>query len=151
MAEVNGREFDFSDVTARIGGDSPTTFTLTAVSYKLNRSLGKLYANTPRKVRRTRGQIDPDGEFSVPLSDRDDFLAALAAASPTGAFLDATFDITVSYGTDDQPVINDTLEGCVLLDVDMSGEEGTDPLSVTLPMDIGDIVYNDLRPFNVAS
>lgn len=151
MGEVNGREYDFSDIEARIGGDSPQVFTLTAVAYKSNRTLGKLFANTPRKIRRTRGQIDPDGEVSIPLSDRDEFLAALAAASPTGAFGDAKFDITVSYGTDGQDAINDTLEDCMLLDVDMSGEEGTDPLGVTLPLDIGDVLYNTLRFFNVAS
>ena len=145
MAMNDTRTYDFSDVTARIG---QKTFTLLGIKYKLNRTMGKGRDNAPKKRYRTRGYIDPDGELTIYLHDRDDFLEFLESESPTGAFLDAEFDVTATYGTDNQPTLTDVLEGCQVMDIDLSAEPGEDPLEITIPVDIMDIVLSGRRGFN---
>jgi len=145
MATIDTRTYDFSDIRVRVG---QTTFKVLAVSYKFNRTLGKGRDNTPKKSYRTRGFIDPDGELRMYLHDRKDFLAALEAASSTGAYGDAEFEVTATYGTDGQPTVTDILTGCTLMDVDSGHEAGEDPLEVTYPMDVMDIELDGKRFFN---
>lgn len=145
MAVIDTRTYDFSDLRVRVG---QTTFKVLGVSYKLNRTIGKGRDNTPKKSYRTRGFMDPDGEIRMYLHDRDDFFNALVAASPTGAIGDAEFEVTATYGTDNQPTVTDILTGCTLMDVDSGHEAGEDPLEVTYPIDIMDIEFNGKRFFN---
>lgn len=145
MAVIDTRTYDFSDIRLRV---NQTSFKLLAVSYKSNREVGKGRDNAPKVVYRTRGFSDPDGEIRMYLHDRDDFLAALQDTSETGAFGDAVFEVTVTYGTDNQPTITDKLTGCILLDVDISNDAGSDALEVTFPIDIGDIEYGGRKFFN---
>lgn len=148
MTEVNGRTYDFSDVQLRVGGNAPLALEILAISYKSNREVGKMFANGPKKAYRTRGRIDPDGEMRIPLHQRTTLLAALAAASPTGAFGDATVEVTVVYGSDNQGTMTDTLTDVIVMDIDNAAEEGTDGLEVTIPIDIGDIDYDGYKFFN---
>lgn len=148
MTEINGRTYDHSDITVKFGGNAPVSLEVLAISYKYNRTVGKLFANTPKKIARTRGRQDPDGELRIPLHQRDVLLAAAAAVSPTGAFGDAEADITVTYGTDNQETITDVLEGVQILDVDGGSEEGEDPDEVTFPLDIMDLNLGGRYMFN---
>lgn len=148
MAKVNNRDYDFSDIQLRVEGKAPVAITIKAVAYKLNRTVGKLFANTPKKLKRTRGQLDPDGSIRIPRYQLDDLLDALAESSETGAYGDALFNVTVTYGTDNQETQTDVLEDCLLLDIDTSHESGVDGLELTLPLDILDISYNGKKMFN---
>jgi len=148
MAEISERTYDFTDIRARVG---TTNITILAISYKLNREIGKGRDNSPKKKYRTRGYIDPDGSIRIHLHDLDAFIDALKAVSPTGAPGDATFEVSATYGTDDQPTRTDTFERCILMDIDVSHEAGSDGLEATLPIDIGDIIYNGTRFFNDAA
>lgn len=147
MGEINGRTYDFSDIQLKVNGETVTNVEILGISYNLNRTVGKMRANGPKKRYRTRGYTDPAGEFRIPLHQRDALLDALVAASETGGFGDASVEITVTYGTDNQPVMTDTLEQCTILDISDEGEEGEDGLQVSIPIDIIDIDFNGKRCF----
>lgn len=61
-------------------------------------------------------------------------------------WMEEEFDITATYGNDDQALVTDELIGCTILGVENSSAEGADPNEVTLNLDIKAIKYNGKSP-----
>jgi len=57
-------------------------------------------------------------------------------------FMEVPFQITVSYSEANLPAVTDTLVGCRITKVEMSGSEGSDPLVFKLSLSIIDLLYN---------
>jgi hypothetical protein len=59
-----------------------------------------------------------------------------------GHYFGVEFDISCVIATPGNPVITDTLKGCIITSVDKSSSSGSDARMITLPLNVSDILYN---------
>ncbi len=137
---INGNFPDWSSITVYIRGKP--VFGVTEVTYKSTRDPGKVRGAGPRKLGRTRGEFDH--EASIKLL-REDAVALRQALGP--GYMEADFDITVTYQFKGGDLSTDKIFGCVITEDDTSNSSGTDALQISFPLDVMDITYNGLPPF----
>lgn len=138
---INGKVYDFSSIEAVAG---PQTFTnLQEVSYSDSLEPGILRGTSAKKKGRTRGEYDAEGTISIYKGDLATLLQTLSALG-LGGYMEAEFDINVTYSEGLDNVVTDTLIGCRITDIEDSHSQGSDALTVSLTLDVMEISRNGL-------
>jgi hypothetical protein len=128
---INGNAFSWGSLIARAGGERFFGFTkITGLGQTRERQYvwGMGPAQGPRG--RSRGKYTPKPvKIGGPVDSIESFLAGLGQLATDGAsYGDVRFDFVVQAVEPGMPVVNITLEDCVITDEDASFEEGPEGL-----------------------
>jgi hypothetical protein len=139
---INGFDFSWSSVEISIGGIKNVVQSK-SLKYKDNRTIGKIFGTSVRKIGRTRGQLDPNGSWEVYRAAWDQIMAYGLPGAGLIGFGEIPVDIHVSYAEPSMPsyITSDVLRGCLLLSPEGGGSEGTDGLTVPFELDIMQIEW----------
>lgn len=135
---INGLRFDFSSVTIRIG----TQLFNGVKSLKYSQTLepGIVRGNRSQVIGRTRGTLDSEGSIELYRSEFQDLITALIALPNAGAgalgYMEVPFDITAIYAEVGSTPITDVLVGCRIKKHELSGQEGSDAITVACDLHI---------------
>ena len=135
---INGLRFDFSSATIKVG----TQLFNGVKSLKYSQTLepGIVRSNRSQVIGRTRGILDSEGTIELYRAEFSDLITALASLPTSGAgalgYMEAAFDITVSYAELLATPVTDVLVGCRIKKHELSGQEGADALTVSCDLHI---------------
>jgi len=132
---INGVRADWGSVEITINDKIVTG--VKEISYTPTLEPGKGRGTSARLNFRTRGQQDFEASVTLFHLEGRELMAALG-----DGFMEVPFQITVSYSEANLPAVTDTLVGCRITKVEMSGSEGSDPLVFKLSLSIIDLLYN---------
>jgi hypothetical protein len=137
-----GFQHSFSSIEISIGGIKKVVATK-SLKYSDPLQMGKIYGTSPHKIGRTRGQSDPTGTWEVYRSAWDQLMADVLAIGGKLGFAEQSFPIFVSYGEPSNPLltVQDVRLGTRIHSPEGGGQEGTDPLTINLQLDIMRIVW----------
>lgn len=107
--KINGKSYDFSSIEITI--NKIPYQGVTEISYSDTLEPGILRGTSAFMRGRTRGMYEAEASFSIYKEDLEPIKTALASLG-LGGFMEAEFQITVSYREATSPLIVDTIEGC---------------------------------------
>lgn len=137
---VNGNRFSWVSIECSIDG---VTFTnLMEINYSTTIERADVYGTGPQKVGRTRGRANHEASLTFHKEAARNFQQQLGAG-----WADKTFNVTVNYADDGNEIVSDSLEGCKVGGFEDSHSDGTEALTVTVPLSVFDIKYNGLSAF----
>lgn len=138
---INGNVYDFSSVTATIGGIPFQG--ITEISYSESLEPGELRGTTALMRGRTRGNYKAECSFTVGKADFEVMKQQLQRLGP-GGYGEVAFLITVTYAeTYDPAVIVDMIEGCRIMKAENSHSSGNnDALVVKVDLSVFRIKSN---------
>lgn len=140
---INGRRYDFSTIQANFGAKSFTS--IQSVQYSDTLEPGIQRGQSSKKLGRTRGEYDATGSITILKEDLPELLALLAALGQ-GGYMEAVWDMTVTYSSglvDPKPVV-DALIGIRITEVGDDHSIGSDVLVNDLTLDIMELTRNGL-------
>lgn len=138
---VNGLEMSFCSMEIKLGGGLAISG-IKSINYDENHSFSKVWGNRPQKQGRTRGQIDPTGSMELLRRQWDALLEFLTVGGAVG-YAERSWPLTVSYaeiGAIDTKC--DELTQVRFFNAKAKGSEGTDALTVTVDLDIREIIWH---------
>lgn len=147
---INGNVFSFASIVAK--KDGATWHGFTSIAYGQKRERTKLWgmgkSAAPRG--RTAGKYTPDPVVvKAPKGTARAFKADLAQrASDQTSYGNVEFDLVVQFIDSGEQSITVKIGRCVIVGETSSHEEGTDPLSEELTLDVMSIVENGLTLFD---
>lgn len=143
---INGNMYDFSSlkVTTNVLGAPPLIERFTSLTYEHSMSVGKFRGRGSKVLGTTRGEYDASGSIVMYIEDWLQFQAGLTAQSAAGGggWMMTRFMINVAYAEVGSAIVNDVLRGCRITKTSKSLARGTDPIMVTLDLDIMEIIEN---------
>ncbi len=139
---INGNRFGWSSMELGVNGVDIEGFT--ALNYKSTQEVGQVRSKGHRPISRTKGQSSHTGSLTLLKTDAQRLYARLGNGFMTGK---RDFPIIVHYSesAEDEP-ITDELRNCRITDIEDNPQQGSEPLTVTLALDIGRIIYNGIDP-----
>lgn len=139
---INGNAFGWASISLGLDGNDFSDFT--AISYKASQAIGKVRGKGHRKKRRTKGESDSEGSFTLLKAEADLLIQALGPGFMTGK---RDFPITAQYSeTGESQIITDELHECRITDVENNPSQGSEPATVTFTIDIGWVTLNGVDP-----
>jgi hypothetical protein len=136
MAIINGRQYEFADLTLYLGGRDVSGFR--GIKYTSKQEKEVLYGKGNRGMSIQKGNISHEGEISVTQSELET-LKALGKGSVLGLNLNAV----VAYGNPAKGdvLITDKLTGIQFTEEAKEIKQGDKFMEVTLPFICLDIQY----------
>lgn len=107
--KINGKVYDYSSITLAILGIPYEG--ITEISYSDTLEPGILRGTSALMRGRTRGMYEAEASFTIAKDDFEKVKEALVALG-LGGFMEAEFQVTVTYREEGSPLITDTIEGC---------------------------------------
>lgn len=151
---INGNRYDFTsiEITFSVLG-VPKVVGIKEINYKETLEPGMVYGTSADPIGRTRGQYAAEGSFTIFRAEWSDLLEALGTqppplGAPLSGYLEAGFDMTVSYAEDGQPTIVDRLIGCRVKSVASSNTQSKDGLVLQVDLSVMKILQNLLSPLS---
>jgi hypothetical protein len=141
---INGLRYDFSSVEITAGARLFNG--VKSIKFSQTLEPGKVRGNRSQVLGRTRGPLDSDGSLELYRLEFQDLISVLATLRPGVGFMEAAFDITVTYSEAGTPVIQDVLQGCRIKKHENSGQEGGDALTVACDLDIMMVLPGGVAP-----
>lgn len=144
---INKCMYDFGSVTITItlpSGATKTYADIKEIKYTATREIAKRRGTSPFARGRTRGTIDFEGSMVMYKSGPTGFDQMVADFGD--GWMEAVFDITVTYGNDDQTITTDLLRSVTFLKDEGGGAEGADDMEVSLDLDIMSIDHGSKKP-----
>lgn len=140
--DISGWSHSWSSVEISIAGIKKVVATK-SLRYRDPLQIGKGWGTSPKKIIRTRGQSDPTGTWEVYRSAWDMLMADVLAIGGRLGFSEVALPIFISYGEPSNPLltVQDILMGVRIHSPEGGGQEGTDPLTIPLELDIMSIVW----------
>jgi hypothetical protein len=128
MAFINGRQYEFADLTLVMGGRDVTGFR--GIKYSAKQEKEPLYGKGNKPISIQKGNISYEGEISLVQSELET-LRALGGGSVLGLQLDAV----VAYGNPSagDVLITDTLIGIQFTEEAKEIKQGDKFMEVKLP------------------
>lgn len=137
---VNGFAYGFSSIEANIKGKRIPLFK--GISYDQELTHGEVRGNHPQLARITRGQLKHDGaNLELYKEEWEEMLTAFG-----NGYMEARFDVVVTYAEDGMPTVTDKLIGCKLSKVSNQHSAGDDGLTVKLDLVVMHIELNGFKP-----
>lgn len=141
---VNGHRHDFSSVEITAGA---RTFNgVKSIKYSQTLEPGKVRGNRSQIIGRTRGPLDSDGSIELYRLEFQDLIRVLAALRPGVGYMEAVFDITVTFAESGTEVMQDVLQGCRIKKHEGNGQEGGDAITVACDLDIMMVLPGGVAP-----
>jgi hypothetical protein len=129
MTNINGRQYEFSDLTLYLGGRDVTGFR--GIKYTANQEKDTLYGKGNRPISIQRGNVKYEGELTLTQSE----LETLTASSSSKSILDLSLNAVVAYGNPSKgdAMITDKLFGIQFTEETKEMKQGDLFMEVTLP------------------
>jgi hypothetical protein len=136
MALINGREYEFADLTLFLGGRDVTGFR--GIKYVSKQDKEPLYGKGNRPISVQKGNIGHDGELSLTQSELETL-----KMSGNGSILGLSLNAVVCYGNpaNGDMLITDKLSGIQFTEEPKEIKQGDKFMEVTLPFICLDIQY----------
>jgi hypothetical protein len=136
MAQINGRQYEFADLTLMLGGRDITGFR--GIKYASAQEKETLYGKGNRAISIQRGNIAHSGEITVTQSELETL-----KASGGGSILGLSLNAVVCYGNpaNGDMLITDKLFGIQFTEEAKEISQGDKFMEVTLPFLCMDIKY----------
>ena len=141
---VNGMRFDFSSVEITAGARIFNG--VKSIKYSQTLEPGKVRGNRSQIVGRTRGPLDSDGSIELYRLEFQDLIRVLALLKPGVGYMEAPFDITVTYSETGSEVVQDLIQGCRIKKHENNGQEGGDAITVACDLDIMMVLPGGVPP-----
>ena len=147
---VNGNALSWGSIKCKI--DGVPYYGFKSVSYGDKRERVKGYGmgkhQAPRSRSRGKYTVEP-AKLGGPKSSMQALREALAAKSQDGvSYGDVEFEVVIQYFEKNELPITVQLERCVIVSNSASEEEGGDPLSEEIELDVMKIYRNGLTLFD---
>ncbi len=139
---INGLKWDWSSAEISINagdGGSQTFIGIKELTWSESLEPGIVRGTSAQKLARTRGEHDAEASLVMWTEDALEFLNALG-----DGYGEVSFDITASYSGPGTPTKTVRLEGCRITNKEGGGSQGTDPLEVSLDLDVLKILEDGL-------
>lgn len=139
MTVINGRQYEFGDLTLYLGGRDVTGFR--GIKYASKQEKEVLYGKGNRGLSIQKGNISHEGEISLAQSELET-LKALGG----GSVLNLNLNAVVVYGNPSKGdvMITDKLFGMQFTEESKEVKQGDKFMEVTLPFVCLDIEYQSL-------
>jgi hypothetical protein len=138
---VNGTAYEYAKVEIRIGTKRITR--VKSIKYKDELKPGMARGTSHQKMIRTTGLYDADGSIEIYRDVWQEIKTELGG----DGYMEKVFQIVVTYGANNKPLMKDELNGCSFTTTDRSGDDNSsDPLPLSLDLDIMGIKDNGNVP-----
>ncbi|MDR2652185.1 MAG: hypothetical protein LBC68_07720 [Prevotellaceae bacterium] len=139
MALINGRQYEFADLTLYLGGRDVTGFR--GIKYTSTQEKEILYGKGNKGLSVQKGNIAHSGEISLTQSELET-LKALGG----GSVLNLSLNATVSYGNPAKGdmLITDKIKGLQFTEEAKEIKQGDKFMEITLPFICLDIEYQSV-------
>ncbi len=135
---INGFRYSWSSIEVNIGGVGIVNDSISELSYSETIERTKLKkSGSPLNNGRTRGTYDAEGSITMAKDKFQEMIAKLG-----DGWGEKEFEISVSYRDTNNPLTNDVLEACLFDGADVSASEGSDPVMVTLALNVNRLKLN---------
>lgn len=135
---INGHRYDWGSVVIDMGTAGEVSGVCTAINYETTRERAKAYgAGSAKAQGRTRGRLDHTGSITLHKEGLDEVLSRLGTNFGT-----VSLTITVSFSAAENRVVTDVLEGVEIDGLTNDHSDGTDVLTVAMPLNIMNIKYS---------
>lgn len=135
---IDGHRYSFSSVELRVAGRIYTG--VTEISYSVSQEPGIVRGTGARPIGRTRGEYTAEGSLTMLKSDYYDLIQALSLRAE--GYLEASFDVVVTFSELFEPPICDVLRGCRITREEDSHSTGGEALTVSLTLSVMEIIRN---------
>lgn len=139
--KVNGYKYSFASVKLKANGQNITG--LKSIDYSNAIERGKVRGTGIQESGRTRGQAS--SEAKIGFADLESYLAFITSLGD--GYMEAWFDIVVSYAETGSPLITDTIVGCQIKKPPRTAAQGTEALAVDCELDCSYVMENGLKPY----
>lgn len=150
---VNGRRYDFTSIDIAIDGIPILGRAPSSITYRDSLEPGVVRGGSALPLGLTRGEYTAEMTLEMPKEESTTFLKALAAtaggAGSAGGFMEARFEVTVSYAEGFGKTQTDRLNGCRVKSVDETHAKGPDGLTVKFECFVQYIMRDGLMPLGV--
>lgn len=140
---INGVRKDFSSVSLLVAGRQFVGFT--AINYSDSLRPGSVFGASAQRIGRTRGQREISASMTMYRAEWKELREALMLLTGAG-FMEAVFDVTVTFGDDGLPTERDQLLGCRIVNVSNNNSAGSEALTVELELDVMDMLHDGTSP-----
>lgn len=146
---VNGRRYDHTSIELAVNGLPIIGRSPKSVAYRESKKIGIVRGFASLPLGTTRGDYEGSGSLEIPKEEFDLFLLGITQGGVNG-YLDAKFELSVSYADFLAPLQTDHLNGCQITDIDEThGGGGGDGLTVKCDMFIQAIIRNGKAPLSL--
>ncbi len=140
---INGHKFGWASVTLNV--DDFEEDDVVEINHKWMTERGKVRGKGTRVKGYTRGEDDVEGDITVNKAAYHKLLTRLK--EKYGKIADASFTITISSSeTGEDEIITEELIGCRLAGGEAAVKQGTDGLTVKIPLHIMSYTSNGVDP-----
>lgn len=136
---LNGHRFSWASASFNI--EDTELISIKELTYSHKLEPGDVRGTGPQKHGTTRGEYNAEGSMTLLREQWNELKSKLG----TG-YLEKRFTIVVSYAEEGQPVQTDELVGCRITSVENKPAQGTDPLEVSLDLNITYIIEDGVEP-----
>jgi hypothetical protein len=133
---INGNFYSFASIEVQLGVFRTADFT--AINYSTGLDVADVYGTRPQKLGTTRGRQTADGSLEMYLRAWELLRLQLRAAGFAAGigYGEVRFPIIVQYAEPEMPTVTDTLLGVRIVKATRSHSDGTDPLKVSLDLNV---------------
>lgn len=136
---IQGKAYDHASAEFTIASQLRTA--LKECKWTEKRDVGKQFGNQVHKRARTRGQYDPTGKLTLYQEDGEKLIRDLG-----DGWMEAVFDITVTYRLDGHPMNTVVLHDCTITNHEGGSAEGTEANESNFELDIMWVEHNGIKP-----
>ncbi len=142
MAIINGRQYEFADISVVMGGRDVVG--LLGIKYTSKQDKEALYGKGNKPLSIQKGNKSYDGELTILQSELETLKLLGKATGKRATVLDLNLTIVVCYGdpTKGDPMIVDKLFGVQFTEEAKGLDQGDKNMKITLPFICIDIKYN---------
>lgn len=141
----NGRYYSFNSIETFLGAVPAPQVAFTAINWKNALKPGMGRGTTPRKLIRTRGDLEPSADFEMYLHAYEAFKATLVLQGGGGVlgYGEVEWNMRVMFREAPAlPIAVYEFRACRIVEEDYSNTQGTDPTKVKVTLDVMDILTN---------
>lgn len=129
---VNGNWHEYTNIRFRIQVPGiGLKFGVKSINYKSPLKPAKVYGTHPSPLGSTIGIEEPEGDVELYLEEANRLIQQLG-----NGYKLVRFQIAVSYGATALTTWTDTLNGCRIVDIEHGHAQGTEALTVKMPLDV---------------
>ncbi len=144
MAIINGRQYEFADLTLILGGRDVTGFR--GIKYTEKQEKEVLYGKGNKPMSIQKGNFSYEGEISLTQSELETLKALARTQSGHSSIMSLTLNAIVAYGNPlkGDIMITDRIYGIQFTEDAKEMSQGDKFMEVTLPFICTDIEYQSV-------
>ncbi len=142
MAIINGRQYEFADISVVVGGRDVAG--LRGIKYTSKQEKEVLYGKGNKPLSIQKGNISFEGELTITQSELETLMLLGKTSGKRTSVLGLNLNIVVCYGnpTEGDVMMVDKLYGVQFTEESKELKQGDKNMEITLPFICTDIKYN---------